>query len=148
MLKRNSIVHFVIYVHDQNDTVSIHKSIISDCNTDLDLVFVIDSSTSVGLKNFKAALHFVKEVVSPLEFASGKTRVGLVTFNNQAFVRFYLDTFSSREEVISVSYNLLHTTHFPLDEIAGDIFQWIFSSVITCWFRFFIWIISLGCDLW
>ena len=51
------------------------------------------------------ALNFIKKVLLPLEFSSGKTRVALVTYNDQAVVRFGLNTYVSREEIVKVIKN-------------------------------------------
>lgn len=61
---------------------------------------MVDSSSSVTEANFKKALEFIKDVVRPLEFASGKTRVSLITYNDEAIARFYLDTYKTREEIL------------------------------------------------
>ncbi len=73
---------------------------VSDCNIDLDIAFLIDSSSSVGDKGFKHSLQFVKDVVKPLEFASGKTRVSVITFNDQGIAKFYLDTYTTRQDIL------------------------------------------------
>ena len=66
----------------------------------MDIAFLIDSSSSVTEKNFKKALDFVRAVVKPLEFASGKTRVSVVTFSGEAVARFYLDTYETRKDIL------------------------------------------------
>ena len=60
---------------------------ISDCNNEMDLVFLFDSSISVGEEKFRKQIEFAKEVISPLEFASGRTQVAAITYSNEAYVQ-------------------------------------------------------------
>jgi len=80
-----------------------------NCNTAMDIAFLVDSSTSVGEDNFHRVLQFIQDVIAPLEFASGKTRVALITFNNRATVHFHLDSFSSDQDILSALQNVPYT---------------------------------------
>ena len=53
----------------------------------MDLVFLFDSSISVGEEKFRKQLEFAKGVIEPLEFASGRTQVAAVTYSNEAYVQ-------------------------------------------------------------
>lgn len=60
----------------------------------LDFVFVVDSSASVGRKNFKRGIEFIKTIIDEYGVSSKPqgTRVAIVTFSSQATVRFNLKT--------------------------------------------------------
>ena len=68
----------------------------SDCTTPLDITLVVDTSKSIGERDFGILLLWLQNVTRPLEFASGKTRVAVVTFSNHGVARFYLDTYTTR----------------------------------------------------
>lgn len=49
----------------------------------MDIVFLIDSSSSVGKKNFHSELKFVKKFLSDFNVSYNHTRVAIVTFSSQ-----------------------------------------------------------------
>lgn len=48
----------------------------------IDLVFLIDSSSSVGKSNFQSEIKFVKKVLADFTVSYNNTRVGIVTFSS------------------------------------------------------------------
>lgn len=48
----------------------------------IDLVFLVDSSSSIGKKNFKSEIKFVKKVLADLTVSYNYTRVAIVTFSS------------------------------------------------------------------
>lgn len=64
-----------------------------------DIVFLLDTSTSVSERNFKKVLQFVKEFLAEAYIAPDGVHVGVITFSSYAYVQFNLNKFSSREEV-------------------------------------------------
>ena len=60
----------------------------------LDLVFVFDSSASVGNKNFQKGIAFAKTIIDEFGISSSSmgTRVAVVTFSSTAKVIFNLKT--------------------------------------------------------
>lgn len=50
----------------------------------LDLIFLIDSSSSVGESNFKSELKFVKKLLSDVTVDYDHTRVAIITFSSTA----------------------------------------------------------------
>ena len=63
-------------------TNNMHTSfIILECGSALvDLVFVLDSSESVGLPHWSMLLKFTQKVIAAAEVDIGRTRIGLVTY--------------------------------------------------------------------
>ena len=59
----------------------------------LDLVFVLDSSGSVGSDNWHLLLTFVASVVEAFTISPIDTRVGVVVYSNSATSEFYLNTY-------------------------------------------------------
>ncbi|XP_016103447.1 sushi, von Willebrand factor type A, EGF and pentraxin domain-containing protein 1-like [Sinocyclocheilus grahami] len=52
----------------------------------LDLVFLVDESSSVGASNFGSELRFVRKLLSDFPVAPEATRVALVTFSSKSYV--------------------------------------------------------------
>ncbi|KAK3599021.1 hypothetical protein CHS0354_012500 [Potamilus streckersoni] len=69
------------------------------CTSTGDIVFILDSSGSVGLENFYRVLNFTYNTVHQLDIESGSYRVGLITFSDSARIEFYLNTYKKREEI-------------------------------------------------
>lgn len=69
-----------------------------DCSQ-ADIVFVMDSSGSVGNDNWQLVLQFVKNVVDNLDIGSYATRVAAITYGNRATPNFYLDTYDNKADI-------------------------------------------------
>ena len=66
-----------------------------------DIVFVLDSSGSVGEKNWEKMLNFVKDVINQLPVGIHSTRVGLVNYGNRATAEFYLNSHNSSASAVA-----------------------------------------------
>ena len=64
-----------------------------------DVVFVIDSSGSIGSNNFRKVKNFVKNVVGSFDISNNTVRVGLVQFSSSSVVEFDLLKYSSANGV-------------------------------------------------
>ena len=70
------------------------------CQRQKDIVFLLDASGSVD-DNFALIQELTKRIVSGLNFAIDRTRVGIVTYQDTEQVRFNLDEYTSKDEVIN-----------------------------------------------
>ncbi|KAJ8268858.1 hypothetical protein COCON_G00114650 [Conger conger] len=61
----------------------------------LDLVFLVDESSSVGSVNFLSELRFVRKLLSDFPVAPAATRVALVTFSSKTHVLARVDHISA-----------------------------------------------------
>lgn len=61
----------------------------------LDLVFLVDESSSVGANNFLSELRFVRKLLSDFPVAAENTRVALVTFSSKTHVVTRVDHISA-----------------------------------------------------
>lgn len=61
----------------------------------LDLVFLVDESSSVGANNFLSELKFVRKMLSDFPVAPEDTRVALVTFSSKTHVVTRVDHISA-----------------------------------------------------
>lgn len=70
-----------------------------ECTSRADVVFVLDSSGSVGRYNFDNVLRFVTRTISDLSIDSGNFRVGVVSFSDSARQEFYLNTYNNADDI-------------------------------------------------
>ena len=74
--------------------------VFTDCPDPADVVFAIDSSGSIGEKNYYTVLDFAKTVVSSLNVGP-QTRVGIETFANEKVLQFNLNSFEDKDTLIN-----------------------------------------------
>jgi len=65
-----------------------------------DIVIAIDASGSIRQNRFTMVLDYVKTVVNSLEVAEDRARVGVIVFSDRATVKFHLNTFTSKQDVL------------------------------------------------
>ena len=71
-----------------------------------DIVFLLDSSVSVGTTNFEKQINFVADFAGTFDIAPNVVRVGVVTFASVANNEFNLNTFRGRAETINAINNI------------------------------------------
>ena len=75
-----------------------------DCRATLaDIIFVVDSSGSIGNDNFEKMKLFLQDLVSGLDVDPTLTRVGLLLFNDKVNWQFKLEDFTNKLEVLRVN---------------------------------------------
>ena len=65
----------------------------------MDIIFVLDSSTSVGPDNWQLQLEFVSKLTAPLTIGRKGARVALVTFNTETTVQFGFNRFNDAKSL-------------------------------------------------
>ncbi|KAK7502428.1 hypothetical protein BaRGS_00006381, partial [Batillaria attramentaria] len=65
----------------------------------IDLVFILDASTSVTEPNFELMKDFVKDFLFVADIDSGNVRVGVVIYSTEDYLQFNLNEYSSKFEV-------------------------------------------------
>ncbi|KAL3866047.1 hypothetical protein ACJMK2_043388 [Sinanodonta woodiana] len=80
------------------------------CSQAADIVFVLDSSTSIWIEDYKRQLTFVQDVVKMFDVGQGATqaRVGIMTFGNKVWIDYTLDKFSKVETLIDAVEKIPH----------------------------------------
>ncbi len=63
---------------------------ITGCDRNIDVVFIIDQSGSVGSTNHNLAKQFISNVVSFFSISPTQTRVGIVTYSSSSRIEFNL----------------------------------------------------------
>ncbi|KZC10086.1 Sushi, von Willebrand factor type A, EGF and pentraxin domain-containing protein 1 [Dufourea novaeangliae] len=72
----------------------IHIDRLKNQTDQVELVFLVDASGSVGLKNFQCELNFVKNLLSDFIVEPSATRVAIVTFGGRRNIRRNVDQIS------------------------------------------------------
>ena len=78
-----------------------------DCPADI--IFVLDSSGSIGSGNFALMKSFLSQLVVRLDIDSGKTLVGVVTYSSYVETGFNLNAHTSVASVQSAIWALRYT---------------------------------------
>ncbi len=65
------------------------------CDRNIDVVFIIDQSGSVGESNHDLAKQFISNVVSFFSISPTQTRVGIVTYSRSSRIEFDLKEYTN-----------------------------------------------------
>lgn len=80
---------------------------LADCDGQMDILFMIDSSGSIRRQRFEDYFKtFIHDIIDNLEISPNKTRVGLVTFSDDAEIVANLNTYQSRETLLQAVDNI------------------------------------------
>lgn len=74
----------------------------------LDLAFVLDSSGSVGFRNFQTTKAFAENVTNTFAVGPQDTRVGAIAFSGFANISFRLNSFTNRSQVVQAIREIVY----------------------------------------
>ncbi|WAR11991.1 CO6A5-like protein, partial [Mya arenaria] len=74
--------------------------ICNGCLTKADVVFMVDSSTSVGAANFQKLEHFLKDVMTKVDIGANKVQMGVVKYGNYPSLEFSLNAHQTRPDAL------------------------------------------------
>uniref|UniRef100_A0A8P4KI36 VWFA domain-containing protein n=1 Tax=Dicentrarchus labrax TaxID=13489 RepID=A0A8P4KI36_DICLA len=97
-------------------------------NSNFNIVFLLDGSDSTRY-GFPAMREFVERVVEKLNVGQNKDRVSVVQYSRDAEVNFYLNTYTTREDVLDSVRGLKHRGGRPLN--TGAALQYVRDNVFT-----------------
>lgn len=86
-----------------------HSPYIAECGLyPADVVFVLDSSGSVGAENFLKQLDFVTGFINALDVSTDvtSTRFAVVTFGNNVYEEIALNRYTNKPDLISAVLSL------------------------------------------
>ncbi|XP_033728446.1 collagen alpha-1(XII) chain-like [Pecten maximus] len=82
-------------------------SVIKECSDGRgDLLFILDSSTSVGDENFRKMLDFMKDIVRAAPIDSGHYQVAVIVFNSDVKVTLLLDAIDNQRDLLTYIDNI------------------------------------------
>ena len=79
------------------------------CSGELDLVFVIDSSGSIRRSRWPLVQEFVKNIIREMEIASDRARIGVITYADDALLRFDFSEYTSKKDILTAIDRLPYT---------------------------------------
>jgi collagen type VI alpha len=78
------------------------------CSASGDIVFILDSSGSVGQDNFYRVLNFTYATIDGLDIDNGRFRVGVTTFSDTSRLDFNLDEFHDKADMEAALKQVMH----------------------------------------
>lgn len=75
-----------------------------------DIVFLVDGSASIGLKNFQQIRDFLSSLVSNFDIAPNKVRIGMVQYSDTPRTEFSLNTYEDKQEILDYIKRLPYKT--------------------------------------
>ncbi|XP_062851497.1 collagen alpha-4(VI) chain [Trichomycterus rosablanca] len=75
-----------------------------------DILFLVDGSASIGLKNFQQIREFLASLVSTFDIGPNKVRVGMVQFSDTPRTEFFLNTYEEKQEILDYIKKLPYKT--------------------------------------
>ncbi|XP_051827099.1 collagen alpha-1(XXII) chain-like [Antechinus flavipes] len=75
-------------------------------NVHYDLVFILDTSSSVGKDDFEKVRQWVANLVETFEIGPDRTRVGVVRYSDRTITEFELGKYWTQEEVKTAARNI------------------------------------------
>ncbi|KAG7999640.1 Collagen alpha-3(VI) chain [Nibea albiflora] len=93
-----------------------------------DIVFLLDGSDGTR-RGFPAMRDFVERAVEKLNVGQNKDRVSVVQYSRDAEVKFYLNTYATKEDIVDSVRGLKHRGGTPLN--TGAALQYLRDNVFT-----------------
>ncbi|XP_041423473.1 collagen alpha-6(VI) chain-like isoform X1 [Xenopus laevis] len=81
------------------------KTVCTEANI-ADIVFLVDGSWSIGTENFITMKNFLYTLVNGFDVGQDKIRIGLIQYSDTARTEFFLNSYSSKEDVLKYIQNL------------------------------------------
>lgn len=94
------------------------------CNKALatDIVFLLDTSSGVGIDNFQVMLEYVRNIVQAFDVDNFLTRVGVITYDADARLDIPLSAYNRESDLLDAIYNLRYENgEFTRIDLALDL---------------------------
>ena len=82
----------------------------TDCDRNVDCVFVLDQSGSVGRTNHDIAIRFIQNIVAFFSIGLNQTRVGFIGYSSSARQEFDLDDYTTQNSLSTRIGNVRYTS--------------------------------------
>uniref|UniRef100_A0A4W4H2B2 VWFA domain-containing protein n=1 Tax=Electrophorus electricus TaxID=8005 RepID=A0A4W4H2B2_ELEEL len=115
--------NYAVSVSDFNELPNVQEQILTS-----DVVFLLDGSDDTR-KGFPAMLEFVQKVIEKFDIDESRDRVSVVQYSRDPEVHFYLNTFSTKEEVLDSVKGIRHRGGRLLN--TGSALQYVRDNVLT-----------------
>nr|XP_020827928.1 collagen alpha-3(VI) chain isoform X2 [Phascolarctos cinereus] len=93
-----------------------------------DIIFLVDSSWSIGKEHFQLVREFLYDVIESLAVGGSDFRFALVQFNGNPHTEFLLNTYHTKQEVLSHISNM---TYLGGDSKTGKGLKYVIQNHLT-----------------
>ncbi|NXV50694.1 CO6A6 protein, partial [Uria aalge] len=97
----------VYFVHDFDLLKDIKNEVVQEiCTTEAckemkaDVMFLLDSSGSIGDENFRKMKNFTRELVNRIDVGADRMQIGVVQFSDKPKEEFKLNTYSTKRDIL------------------------------------------------
>ncbi|NWU56662.1 CO6A6 protein, partial [Dromas ardeola] len=98
----------VYFVHDFDLLKDIKNEVVREICTieackemKADVMFLLDSSGSIGDENFRKMKNFTRELVNRIDVGADRMQIGVVQFSDKPKEEFKLNTYSTKRDILS-----------------------------------------------
>ncbi|KAJ8307442.1 hypothetical protein KUTeg_015526 [Tegillarca granosa] len=98
-------------------------------NKNADLVFVMDDSGSIGTSNFIKQKDVVMQIIRQYEIGTNKVQVSVVKFSYNVVVEFYLNSFSTKSDVLNAVNNTAYRNGGSTDTASA--LELVYQQIFT-----------------
>uniref|UniRef100_A0A8C2LCS2 VWFA domain-containing protein n=1 Tax=Cricetulus griseus TaxID=10029 RepID=A0A8C2LCS2_CRIGR len=105
----------VYYVHEFDALRDIRNQVVQEICAEeacrdmkADIMFLVDSSGSIGLENFSKMKTFMKNLVSKSQIGADRVQIGVVQFSHENREEFQLNTFMSQSDISNAIDQMSH----------------------------------------
>ncbi|XP_060073910.1 collagen alpha-3(VI) chain-like [Ylistrum balloti] len=94
----------------------------------LDIAFIIDSSSSIWIKDFERQTSFIHDVVDSFASVPDDVQIAAVSFSNHVFDEFKFSSFSKRDAILDAVNNVRYSkgdatrTYLAIERMRTDLF--------------------------
>ncbi|CAH1789907.1 unnamed protein product [Owenia fusiformis] len=74
-----------------------------------DIVLILDISGSIEIVQFEETISFIKSIVNDLDIGPTKSRLGLVTFATDVNIKFTLDRYNNKADILAALDTVTHS---------------------------------------
>ncbi|XP_069790507.1 collagen alpha-1(XII) chain-like [Narcine bancroftii] len=83
------------------DATTVNTEVLPEEVNKRDIVFLVDGSENIGNSNVHLMHNFISNIIENLDIGSDRVRVGLAQFSHDTKTEFYLDSYSTKAEILS-----------------------------------------------
>ena len=80
------------------------------CRVNADIFFVLDMSHSITLEDLELVRTFMLRFVTDMQIGPTATQIGTIVFGTEAHILFYLNTYSSSDDLVNATRNITFDT--------------------------------------
>ncbi|KAK7493781.1 hypothetical protein BaRGS_00014922 [Batillaria attramentaria] len=110
------------------EQVQTHPPAQQTCGTKADIVFMLDSSGSVGSSNFRLVTSFVNSMVKDWDVSSDNIRIGVEKFDSRPYTEFHLNRHPDKQSTLNA---VNHIAYHGGGTNTGDALTYMKNTMFT-----------------